>query len=333
MKKIEAAIAVTVAIVLVGFGAWSLTDSQHTSSGVHRSIIVGMQPFEYASLLYIAENQGYFAGNGLNVTIREYESGAVAIKGMEKGDVDISLSTEYPVVTAALQRANISAIGNICKFQTWYLIGRKDRGIECVSDLRGKKIGIPSGTIGEFYLGRFLNLHGISKKDVTLVNIPLSKSPDAIVNGDVDAVIVLHNYVDPIVEGLSGDIKIWPGQNGQAADALLACRNAWIAGHSESINRFLKALDQAEAYTIKHQDEAKAIVQKKLNYSDAYMAAMWPNQQFSLTLDQSLLIAMNDEGRWTIDNNLSGGKTMPNFRDYIYTKGLEQVKPESINIR
>jgi len=78
------------------------------------------------------------------------------------------------------------------------------------------------------------------------------------VNGDVDAVIVLHNYVDPIVEGLSGDIKIWPGQNGQAADALLACRNAWIAGHSESINRFLKALDQAEAYTIKHQDEAKA---------------------------------------------------------------------------
>jgi len=63
------------------------------------------------------------------------------------------------------------------------------------------------------------------------------------------------------------------------------------------------------------------------------MAAMWPNQQFSLTLDQSLLIAMNDEGRWTIDNNLSGGKTMPNFRDYIYTKGLEQVKPESINIR
>jgi len=98
-----------------------------------------MQPFEYASLLYIAENQGYFAGNGLNVTIREFESDAVAIKGMEKGDVDISLSTEYPVVTAALQRANISAIGNICKFQTWYLIGRKDRGMNAFQTLGLKR--------------------------------------------------------------------------------------------------------------------------------------------------------------------------------------------------
>jgi hypothetical protein len=34
-----------------------------------------------------------------------------------------------------------------------------------------------------------------------------------------------------------------------------------------------------------------------------------------------------------INNNLTSERAMPNFRDYIYTKGLEEVKPESVNIR
>ncbi len=34
-----------------------------------------------------------------------------------------------------------------------------------------------------------------------------------------------------------------------------------------------------------------------------------------------------------INNNLTSERTMPNFSDYIYTKGLEDVRPEAVNIR
>jgi hypothetical protein len=113
----------------------------------------------------------------------------------------------------------------------------------------------------------------------------------------------------------------------------MSCRGDWIASHQEQINRLLRSLIQAEEYVIDHPDEAKAIVQKRLNYTDIYMESMWPEHQFSLALDQSLLIAMNDEARWMINNNLTSERTMPNFRDYIYTEGLEEVKPESVNFR
>ena len=63
------------------------------------------------------------------------------------------------------------------------------------------------------------------------------------------------------------------------------------------------------------------------------METVWPNHEFTLSLDQSLLIAMNDEGRWMINNNLTTETALPYFRDYIYTKGLEEIKPESVNIR
>jgi hypothetical protein len=62
------------------------------------------------------------------------------------------------------------------------------------------------------------------------------------------------------------------------------------------------------------------------------MQAVWPDHQFALSLDQSLVLAMEDEGRWMIDNNLTGEKTIPDFRKYIYTRGLEGVKPDSVNI-
>ena len=83
---------------------------------------------------------------------------------------------------------------------------------------------------------------------------------------------------------------------------------------------------------INHPNEAKAIVQKKLNYTDAYMAKIWPKNEFSLSLDQSLVVAMEDEGRWMIANNLTTAKTIPDIRDHIYTKGLEEVLPESVNV-
>ncbi len=124
----------------------------------------------------------------------------------------------------------------------------------------------------------------------------------------------------------------WPAQSNQLTYINLVCRDDWIAGHPETINRFLKSIAQAEEYTAEHPNEAKAIVQKRLNYTDAYLAMIWPNYQFSLTLDQSLLVTLNDEGRWMMNNNITSERGMPNFRDYIYTRGLEEVKPEAVNI-
>jgi hypothetical protein len=56
--------------------------------------------------------------------------------------------------------------------------------------------------------------------------------------------------------------------------------------------------------------------------------SLWPANYFSLSPDQSLLIAMNDEVRWAINNNLTAEKTVPDFRAHVYTEGLSGVKPE-----
>jgi NitT/TauT family transport system substrate-binding protein len=62
------------------------------------------------------------------------------------------------------------------------------------------------------------------------------------------------------------------------------------------------------------------------------MASVWPQHQFTLSLDQTLMVAMKDEAQWMINSNLTTEKTIPDFVNYIYVDGLKAVKPEVANI-
>ena len=94
----------------------------------------------------------------------------------------------------------------------------------------------------------------------------------------------------------------------------------------------MKSLAQAEDHIAGHQDEAKAIVKKRMNFDAPYMEMIWPRYQFALSLDQSLITAMEDEARWMIKNNLTRERTIPDFTNYIYIDGLKAIKPEAVKI-
>ena len=334
MRKAAAVSSAIAVMVLVVLGFLYFANSSTTSSVPMESITIGEPALEQSALIYIAEDQGFFVRNGLNVTLRDdYPSGVGPVSDMTLGRLDISVSAEYPIIAQVFSKKNISIIGTIDKYQNEEIIGRRDRGIENVSGLLGKKVGLPKKTICEFFLGRFLNLHGMSLHEVALMDLPASQSVDAVTNGSVDAIIYYQPYIYAIEDRLGDNGIVWQAQSNQLLYGVMACRNDWAASHGEQINGLLKSLALAEEYLIDHPEEAKAIVQTRLNLSDAYMETVWPNHEFTLSLDQSLLIAMNDEGRWMINNNLTTGTGLPYFRDYIYTKGLEEIKPELVNIR
>ncbi len=331
--SVIAAIAVIAVIALAGFVAWHQASSTTTYSGTPASITIGTPFIEAAGLIFIAEDQGFFKKSGLNVTIKYYDSGLATVNGLLNGEVDIGSSSELGLVTMALQKKKISTFANINKGDYAYVVGRRDRGINNITDLKGKRIGVSMGTISQFYLGRSLSLQGISMQDVTLINIAKSQFADAIINGSVDAVVATHPYIDTITDRLGSNVVVLPVQNNKYTYELLICKDDWITKNPGPIGRFLESLAMADDYVGTHPAEAKAIIQKRMHYDDAYMKSSWNNSQYSLSLDQSILIAMSDEGRWMINNNLTSEKTLPYFQDYIYTKGLEEVKPESVNIR
>lgn len=65
----------------------------------------------------------------------------------------------------------------------------KVSGIENISDLKGKKDSLTRGTLLDFYPGRLLNLHGMSMRDVTLVDLLPWLWAQAITNSSIGALM------------------------------------------------------------------------------------------------------------------------------------------------
>jgi hypothetical protein len=101
----------------------------------------------------------------------------------------------------------------------------------------------------------------------------------------------------------------------------LTAADDWIA-QNPGLVLLLKAIDQADTYILRHALEAESIIGKRINLNNASVAEYWSAHNFSLSLDQSLILAMEDETRWMIANNLTKEFAVPDFLDYIYRDAL-----------
>jgi len=298
------------------------------------SITVAWSPFESGTLLWVADDQNIFSRNGLDADLRKYDTGVGSLNGVLDGEADITVGvTEFPMVRSAFTKSSARIIGAAAKIEQQYLVGRKDRGIEKVSDLRGKRIGTTLGTIAEFYLGRFLEVNDINLQDITEVDL---KTPaeweNAVAEGVVDAIVTAQPYADLASHRLGSNAVVWPVQGSQSIYGLIVSSEEWITENPELVNRFLKSLAQAEDYVISHPAEAKAIMQKRLSVDASFAESAWSRDQFSLSLDQSLIAAMEGQARWMITNNLTPEKAVPDFLNYLYLDGLRTVKPGAVSI-
>jgi ABC-type nitrate/sulfonate/bicarbonate transport system substrate-binding protein len=334
MRKIIIAVIVVFIAVSLFLVSMLYLNNSGNFIGKTESVTVAYSPFESVTLFWVAENQHFFSQNGINVTSQKYDTGAGALNGILKDEADIAVGTnEFPLTARALNNERIRTIGSISKSEFIYLVGRADRGIEKVSDLKGKIIGTTFGTIAHFYLGRFLDLNGINIHDVTLIDL---KTPaewvTAVSNGSIDAVATAQPYANSAKDSLGVNAVVWSIQSGQPLYTQAISTDEWISKHPELCSRFLRSLYQAEAFVINHPAEVKAIVKNQMNFSDTYIETVWHQNQFSLSLDQSLILAMEGEARWLISNKLTNQTVIPDFTNFIYLEGLNSVKPNAVNI-
>jgi NitT/TauT family transport system substrate-binding protein len=328
------AIAVVAVLALSGLGVWSYLASQAPSAATAEPITVAWSPFESTAIFWVAEDRAFFRENGLCVTLRRYDSGAATLDGLVNGEAEIAVgAAEYPLVRQAFRNASLRTIGCLDRGEFIYLVARKDRGIGMVEDLRGKRLGTTVGTISEFHLVRYLNLRGMALQDVTLVDLTTPEEwVNATADGTVDAIATSQPYANEARDRLGENAVVWPLQSSQPLFALVIATDGWIEMHPGTARKFLASLAGAEAYVAEHPDESKAIVQRRLDLDAGYMDTVWEQNRFSLSLDQSLVAAMEDEARWMIANNLTNATAIPDFGEYIDATALEQVRPESVGL-
>ena len=158
------------------------------------------------------------------------------------------------------------------------------------------------------------------------------KMPQALENGQRDAAASINLVSYPIKQKMGQKVVSWSAQGGQDIFWLLVSSKDFTTSHPKTVKKLLKAVIKAEEYLKKNPTEGKAIIMNRLHLDQAYFNQIWPKNKFGVSLDQELLIAMEDQARWRIENKLTDKAKVPNYLDFIYLDGLKNVKPEAVSI-
>ncbi len=119
--------------------------------------------------LYVAQQEGLFANEGLEVTILTPSSTTDALKLAASGNVDIAVSYEPQVIIGASAGLRIRVVGRLVEHPLSVLLFLKGKGIEKPADLEGKKIGYTVPGMMDVLMEAFARINGI--KDYEPINV------------------------------------------------------------------------------------------------------------------------------------------------------------------
>ncbi|MBI4201947.1 MAG: ABC transporter substrate-binding protein [Chloroflexi bacterium] len=144
-------------------------------------------PWSNHSGLFIAKEKGYFAAEGLDVTIYTPDDPSTVLATVGAGQDDFGLSYQNEVLFAAAQGVPVVSVAALVQHPLNSVMALESSGIERPSHLKGKKIGVPGVPTDEAFLDTMLKQEGLSLSDVTLVNVGFDLVP-ALISGQVDAI-------------------------------------------------------------------------------------------------------------------------------------------------
>jgi NitT/TauT family transport system substrate-binding protein len=301
--------------------------------GEIQKINLGVTSPDLSALIWVAEKKGFFIENGLDVNIEEHIFSGGILKGLVAGELDLGTTMEVSFAMDELvDRGDMKIVSVIAKSDRTELIARKDHGIDNVSDLKGKKIGVTPATNAEFFLGAFLAFNNLILRDIDVVYLSPPDLVSSITNGSIDAAITWTTNVYQIITALGDNAISWSAQSGQSSNWILVTSKNFIEKNPEAIQKFVQALVDAEEHVQANGQELYDIILSHEKITKDYLDYAEAKQQYVVELPQSIIMMIEDQTRWAMNNKLAHRDSIPNYLSYIYTGALEKIKPKAVTI-
>jgi NitT/TauT family transport system substrate-binding protein len=330
--KSKAQLAIVLSVILLLILAGFLWQAGILPGTAPRpKITIGSTVSRISGPFFIAEKEGFFKEQGMDVDLVPHGSSPESIRDLKAGRIDLACCGAFNLVRDVMTRkSTLRCLAVLCNGQIMDLIARRDRGITRPEDMRGKTIGLPRRTAAAYFLGRFLTLHQILLQEVTLVDFKPIDLAEALTSGKVDAVVVWEPFTFEILNKMGPAAVTWPAQKGQDIYWLLVGRETYLKNHPVALEKLMRGLEQAAKFTRERPEAARAIICRHSKFP----LTAWDRYplRYDICLDQGLLLAMEDEAAWMIQNHLTDQTKIPNFLDYLVPEPLRMVNPKAVRL-
>jgi NitT/TauT family transport system substrate-binding protein len=237
------------AIALVAACSPNMPPAPSSAARTKLTVGLGYIPSVQFAAFYRADQAGYYAAEGLDVTFQN-EIDANLVPKVGQGTVDLGLSDGTSVIPAVSQGIPIRYLATIYGQFPSIVFAKASSGIADAGGLVGKKLGIP-GKYGSSWimLQALLASKGHTVDDLTIVEYPDFGQGVALAQGAVDAATGFVNN-EPVQLELQGtkvnvlrvdDVTPLPGPGIIAGTATIAAKKDAVAGF---IRATLKAMNE-----------------------------------------------------------------------------------------
>lgn len=230
--------------------------------------------------VFVGVEKGIFLKNGVDMKVKLLGTGQEANRALQAGETQFTAAAPSNAPVAYEQGITFVNVVTIMNDATTprsdsplSIHAHKDAGIGPgeIEKLKGKRIGLASGSTGELYLRAVMDRHGIRDQDLTILNLPSSNWKSALEAKQVDAVAAWEPFGT---------------QLGQVPGAVLVVRGGGYLGYSISLSpstrfwqeepdlveRAVYGMVEAAWYTRKNREEAAEIATRWLSGLDKQTA-------------------------------------------------------------
>lgn len=230
------------------------------------SLRIAFVPATTSLPLHVAQEQGFFEDNDLDVTLTAAAniSDIPATLGRQ---FDLAIGTATDLIRAGAAGLDVVQVsGNTVSTKDnpfVRVVAPADSGIKSFGDLAGKTVGSPTLS-GVIHVGTLhaAKQQGADPATIKGVQAPPPSLPDQLNAGKVDAIEALEPFATSLVK--AGNVSLGDPFS-QIADPLATnffiAQGEWARANTDAVARFVQSLEQAVEFIEQSPKEARTVLQ------------------------------------------------------------------------
>ncbi len=216
----------------------------------------------------IAEEEGLFAANNLDVELIWFDGYLESMQALASGQLDANCQTLNDTISFAGEAVNgeVAVVVNDNSAGNDKVIVAE--GIATVADLAGKTVALEEGVVGDFLLTLALEEAGQSRDDVTIQNLETGAAAAAFAAGQTDAFAGWVPFWETALTR-EGSKELTSSANFPGAiPDLLVVTQKLVDEQPEAVQALVNTWFDILAFMAENSDRANEIMAKRANVSD-----------------------------------------------------------------
>jgi NitT/TauT family transport system substrate-binding protein len=271
-------LAVALAITTTPFAA-------KAGAAEHVVLRLSYTPYAVHIPAYVAKAQGYYEKAGLDVDILPGRGSSVGAELVGSGKEPFGLLEPAAVLAARAQGIPIVVVATLAQDGGLALFAREQSGIEKVEDMKGRNIGVYTGSTTTIFLQALLKQHGLSMDDIKPVTVRSGTDLPLVLDGKIDAEVTVYTNELTAWRITHPELKlrIWHMADLGFAmpGASIVTNETMMQTNPQLVKAFTLATVQGLDYALKHPEDAvkdivTAVPELQANVEAAKWDAMIP---------------------------------------------------------